>query len=90
MTLSDSWKKIQQVGPTALLVTPTDAQPTVLVKKANPDVTWDLIYIRRDGWSLGCEFYMAQHAEALHRDDWVALVRRGDIRPKKVNFHLDK
>lgn len=92
MTIYDIWKKIEAAGgPTAVLLNKegeTKILPIALAQ--NPDLRWDLIYIRSDGWSLGCEFYLGQYAEHLHRDQWVGIVRRGDKQPKPLHFAVDK
>ena len=90
MTLAESWKKIDREGPSHILLDKAGTvEMTVVAKAGNPDLQWDLIYIRNDGWSLGCDFYLAQYAEALHRADWIGVARRGDKKPRPMNFVLD-
>lgn len=86
MNLLDVWKKIQaQGGPHSVLLNKDgETQMTVLALQKNPDLWWDVIYIRNDGWSLGCDFYLAPYAENLHRCDWVAWIRRGDKAPRPL------
>lgn len=91
VTLADVWRQIQKTGPSAVLLDAAGTtEMTQLAARKNPDLSWDQIFIRRDGWSLACSLYLAQYAEALHRDEWIAVVRRGDVQPKEVNFALDK
>jgi hypothetical protein len=90
MTLADMWKVIQAKGPHHILLNQAgDTKMTVLALRDDPDLHWDLVYIRNDGWSLGCSYYLGHHAEALHRADWIAVVRRGDKTPRPVQFTVD-
>jgi hypothetical protein len=87
MTLIDIWKKIEATGgPTAVMLNQTQFEILPIAMAKNPDLRWDLIYIRNDGWSLGCDFYHAEYAEKLFKSQWVGLVRRGDTRPRPVHF----
>jgi hypothetical protein len=89
MTLRDIWQKIQREGPTVVMLNRQgDTLSTTIAKQKNPDLRYDLIYIRQDGWSLGCEYYYAETAERLHPDKWVALIRRGDLAPKPFRVPL--
>ena len=87
MTIDEVWKKIEKEGPAYVLLDKDSApEMLVLALKKNPELSWDLIYIRDDGWSLGCDFYLGQHAENLFRDRWVAWVRRGDKKPRPLKL----
>jgi hypothetical protein len=87
MTIDEVWKRLQKEGPSHLLLDKEGTvQMTQVALKKNPDVRWDLIYIRNDGYTLGCDFYLTQYAEHLHRADWIAVVSRGARTPKLVNF----
>jgi hypothetical protein len=92
MTIDDVWKKIQAEGGPSHIV--LDAAGTTELReialKKDPELQWDVIYIRDDGYSYGCDFYLAQHVEALFRDQWIGVVNRGALRPRVMNFRLDK
>lgn len=38
-------------------------------------VSWDVIFIRNDGWSLGASNEFAQAANDLWPEEWVALIK---------------
>lgn len=87
LTLTDSWKKLQHEGPSHILLNRAgDTEMMVVAKSHNPDLSWDLVYIRNDGFTLACDFYLAQYAEALHRNDWTAVLMRGELKPRELNF----
>lgn len=90
MTLDEVWKQVRTVGPSHVML---DKEGTTMMReiavKKNPDLSWDVIYIRDDGYSLGCEFYLSQFAEHLQRDRWIAVMMRGAPKLKMVNFAVD-
>ncbi|RKY28536.1 MAG: hypothetical protein DRP83_00615 [Planctomycetota bacterium] len=43
------------------------------------NILWDVIFIRKDGWSLGAPKGLAFAAEALWSDEWVAVIRDGAV-----------
>jgi len=82
-TLADFWKKIQKEGPSHVLLDKTGkTEMTQMAVQKNPDLQWDAIYIRADGWSLGCDIYLTQYAEHLH--PWIGVVMRGAKNPKPL------
>jgi hypothetical protein len=90
MTLEEVWKRIQKDGPSHILLDKAGTTlPTAQASKKDPDLMWDAIYIRNDGWSLGCDFYLMPTAEELHRDAWIGMVLRGAKKPRVLNFRLD-
>jgi hypothetical protein len=92
MTLDEVWKRIEKDGGPSHILMDKDGTtlPTPLALKKNPDLQWDVIYIRNDGWSLGCDFYLSHYAEALHRETWSGVVNRGAKNPRVLDFRLDK
>lgn len=42
-------------------------------------ITWDVIYIRYDGWSLGASDDLATVAHSLWKKEWVAVIKNGRI-----------
>lgn len=90
MTLDEIWKRVQVSGPSHLLLDKEgNIQMTVIQLAKTPDMLWDMVYIRNDGFSLGCDIYLAHYAENLFRNDWIGLVKRGDKKPRPVNFAVD-
>jgi hypothetical protein len=84
-TLSDMWKRVQAEGPSHILLDKNGTvEMTVIVKQKNPDVTWDVIYFRADGYTLGCDIYMAGYAEHLH--DWCGVMMRGAKAPRTMPY----
>jgi hypothetical protein len=44
-------------------------------------ITWDVIYIRNDGWSLGASEDLAGVAYSLWAKEWVAVIKDKRIQP---------
>ena len=42
-------------------------------------ITWDVIFVRNDGWSLGAPHHLAEVANSLWVKEWVAQIRDGKI-----------
>src|SRR5213082_2981308 len=90
MTLAEVWKKIEAAGgPHAIMLTRNTFEALPIALQKNPDLTWDFIYIRNDGWSLGADFYLSHYAEALFAGQWIAVVRRGDKKPRPLRNVVD-
>ena len=82
-TLTDIWKRVQKEGPSHILLDKSGTvEMTVLATKKNPDLQWDVIYFREDGFTLGCEFYLSQYAEHLH--PWIGVMMRGANGPRQL------
>lgn len=85
MTLQDAWKKVQQQGPTTFLIAPGTTMIWPLAKRDGK--VCDAIFIRDDGWSMGCDFYSVQHAEHMFDDGerkWIGVVYRGQKEPRVI------
>lgn len=48
------------------------------VSPARTDIKPDVVYVRADGWMLGASLKLADIAESLWRDEWVAVI---DLKP---------
>lgn len=57
-------------SPTRVLVAPDKSLPPSLAELVRVDV----IYLRRDGWSLGAPEHLRGAAEASWREEWVAVI----------------
>jgi hypothetical protein len=37
-------------------------------------IDYDLIFVRKDGWTLACRYEWRPETEALWEDEWIALI----------------
>jgi hypothetical protein len=88
MTLDEAWKKIERAGGPASVLIDRNGEQLISAIAKKQGRQWDVLYIRSDGWSLGCEFYLAQYAEELHREEWIGFMRRGEKVPVARTFLL--
>jgi hypothetical protein len=71
-------------GPTRVLVSQSgDALPPRRAK-IDHGISWDIVFIRDDGWSLGAPSALEAIAYSIWPDKWIGFVRRGDNRVRSI------
>lgn len=73
-------------GPSRVLIRAGGGYEGVPSQRAREqyNITPDVVFIRRDGWSLGAEAKDAPEAYVLWRDEWVAFVVRPETDPRPI------
>jgi hypothetical protein len=66
------------IKPTRVLIN-TEGEAIPAARAEAQGITWDIIFIRNDGWSLGASEALAQVAHSLWADEWVAIIKDGMI-----------
>lgn len=76
MDLEAKAKEILTRGPTRVVVSADgEAVPSARARQEF-GVTPDVIFIRKDGWSLGAPMSLALVAERMWEDEWLGVLRR--------------
>lgn len=75
LELQEVADRIRAVGPTRVIVDDQGtAMSPVRAKYLGRYVAVDVIFIRNDGWSLGASTDLAEVAERLWPEHWVAIM----------------
>lgn len=74
MDLEAKAKEILANGPTRVVVDVSGEAVPASRARQEYGATPDVIFIRRDGWSLGAPKSLASVAEGLWRDEWLGVV----------------
>lgn len=60
-------------GPTRVVINLSGEATTPERAERDYQVKPDIIYIRNDGWSLGCPAYLDNVTSNMWKDEWVAV-----------------
>lgn len=70
-------------GPTRVMVSDDTAMPAPAARRQF-NITPDVIFIRKDGWSLGAPQHLEAQARKQWPDQWLGLLRRGSTKPEEI------
>jgi hypothetical protein len=75
MILEELEKLAMKVKKPTRIIDPTNIPYGLTPAEAKKrGITWDIIYIRNDGWSIGCQMKDAKATVKLWYEDWIAVV----------------
>lgn len=72
MKYEDLPKLVEQIkmnGPTRVLINQYEGRPPSVA-----DIKPDVVFLRKDGWSLGAPKHLIKYAEELWADEWVFVI----------------
>lgn len=68
-------RHIMANGPTRVVIN-ADGEAVPWPRAHQKGIFADIIFIRRDGWSLGAPAHLEEIAYRMWRDEWVGFIRR--------------
>ena len=71
MTVHQHFDRIKAVGPSRILI---NAEGKA-VRPADTDELYLVVFIRKDGWSLGAPSHLETPARAVWPDQWAGVMR---------------
>ena len=83
---TDEWWMDSAVehGPSRVLIDPAGDATSAKHAREKHGIIPDIIFIRRDGWSLGAPDHLQRDAFLMWRDDWVSFLKRPSIQPQPI------
>jgi len=82
MITEEVLEKFLKCGPTRVVIDAEgEAWPSRRAREEH-HITPDIVFFRKDGWSLGAPAEFASVAEAMWQDEWVSVWRRGCEAPE--------
>ncbi|RLC88685.1 MAG: hypothetical protein DRJ03_02070 [Chloroflexi bacterium] len=90
MTLDEMKEKVMERGPTRVVIN-EEGEATTPMRALAQRVSVDVIYLRKDGWSLGAPQKLSMVARRLWDGDWVGRLHRigADVRDPD-SWEVDK
>ena len=70
--------------PTAVMVEENTVVLTTVRAKQAYSADVDIIFISKNGWSLGAPSSLESHAFSLYIDRWVSFIRRGETQATDI------
>lgn len=67
--------QLRRRGPTRVYCGDQIAKSPARAKREH-NASWSIVFVRNDGWSIGCDEQFASETHDLWGDDWVAALRR--------------
>ena len=71
INLEGAVKRLHIHGPDRVVI--NDEGEAVSMKRLPEGISWDVIFIRSDGWTLGAPSHLIDVAEAIWQDLWIAV-----------------
>ena len=71
-------------GPDRVLISSDGEATSSRRAREEHGVNPDVIFIRRDGWSLGAPKHLARVAYRLWADEWVLFIERPDTEERAI------
>ena len=68
----DAAKKIARSTPNRVLIN-AEGEAISMKRALQQNIVADLIFVRNDGWSLGCPGRLEQAAYDLWKDEWILI-----------------
>lgn len=85
-----AWEEIKERGPNRVLVPcrggGTEGVPSSRARRDH-GIYPEVIFIRRDGWSLGATRKHEAEAFSMWRDEWSGFIRFGWSEPKPISVY---
>lgn len=75
--------EILSKGPNRVMISESDGVPPQVARE-NYSIEPDVIFIRRDGWSLGAPTHLEAAARRTWPESWIGLLRKGNTEPEEL------
>lgn len=82
--LNKAARTIMERGPSRVLISADGEATTSRRARENHGIVPDIVFIRRDGWSLGAPEYLEAAAYRLSSDEWVGFMRRPSTKARPI------